>query len=107
MKTGDKLRFRLGNIEGSAVGFRGCAYEVDKTCDGLQKDEPHPVLRVHNVGETQGVDHEHHAHDREEQRDFIGHVLCYRPDRAEQGILVVRGPSGRQDRQDREGSCRG
>ena len=64
---------------------------------------PRPViLRDHDVGEVQRADAEQHGDDDEADRDFVGHHLRRRAQRAEERVFRVRRPAAHDDAVDAE-----
>ena len=53
-----------------------------------------PLLRVYDVAQAEAACQDQHAHQREPERDFVAHHLRAGAESAQQGILVVRRPSG-------------
>ncbi len=62
-----------------------------------------PPLGRHDVRQLERAHHQDDAHHRDEQRNFVGHVLGHGADSPEDRVLVVGGPAGHEDGQDRQG----
>ena len=60
------------------------------------------LLRQHDVGEVERADAEQHGDDDEADRDFVGHHLRGRAQRAEERIFRVRRPAAHDDAIDLE-----
>ena len=101
-EAGDELGFAFGQIEGRAVGF-GERRDVEHH-EHREQRQPEPVeerqprhaehvgeahflLRDDDVVQVQRADAEQHGDDDEADRDFVGHHLRGRTERAEEGYF--------------------
>ena len=89
------LGFRL--VEGVTVGHGYAGNEEGTEADELRNDVPQAlVLGFDDVAQVERAGLDHHAHQRQAHKHFIGNGLGRGAQAAEQGELVVTGPAGEQ-----------
>ena len=110
--AGHQLGLSLWKVEGNAVGLGISRHDVAEEADNLSAEnvptgDESPemaVLRVDDVFETEASRHDEDADQRQAERNLVAHHLRAGAQAAEQGILVVGGPSGEGDAVDSDRS---
>ena len=105
--AGDKLRFRLDQVERGPVGLRQRRDEEDH--EHRQQPQPIPaeeaprrILRLDDGREIERADQEQHGDDDEADRDLVGDHLRRRAQRGQERIFRIRRPAGHDDAVDAE-----
>ncbi|MND94711.1 hypothetical protein D3C80_869380 [compost metagenome] len=97
MVTVGQFLFRFRLVERVTVSHGDASDEEGAEAEELRNDEPQVLgLVVNDVAHVERADLGHDAHQRQAHEHFVRHGLGRGPQAAEQGVLVVRRPTGEQ-----------
>src|SRR5437899_5748831 len=99
--AGDQFGFDVRKIKGRAIRFADGSDEISKKSDGSEENIPGVIgaLSFHNRADIQRAGTEEATDERKTRRGFIADELGGAAKRAEDGVVIVGGPTAEDDAQ--------